>query len=106
MINSLDKVDIKNEAYYSLTSESEIQLLRDLCRIYTCLFIIRESVSILLNKDNNNDQLYIYPYRDNVARHNRHYNCRSININTSADRHVSFVYEIYNMVFAPHYIKP
>jgi len=55
MINSLDKVDIKNEAYYSLTSESEIQLLRDLCRIYTCLFIIRESVSILLNKDNNND---------------------------------------------------
>lgn len=55
MINSLDKVDIKNEAYYSLTSESEIQLLRDLCRIYTCLFIIRRSVSILFNKDNNND---------------------------------------------------
>lgn len=55
MINSLDKVDIKNEAYYSLTSESEIQLLRDLCRIYICLFIIRESVSILFNKDNNND---------------------------------------------------
>lgn len=55
MINSLDKVDIKNEAYYSLTSESEIQLLRDLCRIYTCLFIIRRSVSILFNMDNNND---------------------------------------------------
>lgn len=55
MINSLEKVDIKNEAYYSLTSESEIQLLRDLCRIYTCLFIIKKSVSILHNiedKDN------------------------------------------------------
>lgn len=55
MINSLEKVDIKNEAYYSLTSESEIHLLRDLCRIYTCLFIIRESIFILLNiedKDN------------------------------------------------------
>lgn len=55
MINSLEKVDIKNEAYYSLASESEIQLLRDLCRIYTCLFIIKKSVSILLNMDNNND---------------------------------------------------
>lgn len=55
MINSLEKVDIKNEAYYSLTSESEIQLLRDLCRIYICLFIIKKSVSILLNMDNNND---------------------------------------------------
>lgn len=56
MINSLEKVDIKNEAYYSLTSESEIQLLRDLCRIYTCLIIISKSASILFDKEDKNDE--------------------------------------------------
>lgn len=61
----------------------------------------------LLNaKDNNNDQLYIYPYRDNSARYNRYYICRSVNINTTAYCHISFIYEIYNMVYTPHYIKP
>lgn len=55
MINSLEKADIRNEAYYSLTSEREIQFLKDFLRIYTCVIIIRKSVSILINKDNNND---------------------------------------------------
>ena len=104
MINSLEKVDIGNVPYHSTITEREIQVLRDFFTIRACIIIIRESVSILLNKDNNNDQWYIYPYRDNAARYSRHYNCRSININTSADCHVSIVYEIYNMVYAPHYI--
>lgn len=51
MINSLEKVDIRNEAYYSLTSEREIQVLKDFFIIHTCIFIVRESVSILLNKE-------------------------------------------------------
>ena len=104
MINSLEKVDIGNVPYYSTITEHEIQVLRDFFTIHYCIFIIRESVSILLNKDNNNDQWYICPYRDNAARYNRHYNCRSININTSANCYNSIIYEIYNMVYAPHYI--
>lgn len=104
MINSLEKVDIGNGPYHSTLTEHEIQVLRDFFMIRTCIFIISESVSILLNKDNNNDQWYICPYSDNAARYNRHYNCRSININTSADCYNSIIYEIYNMAYAPHYI--
>lgn len=55
MINSLEKVDIGNVPYYSTITEREIQVLRDFFRIRTCIFIIRKSVSILINKDNNND---------------------------------------------------
>ena len=56
MINSLEKVDIRNESYYSLTSEREIQFLKDFLRIYTCVIIIRKPASILFDKeDNNND---------------------------------------------------
>lgn len=55
MINSLEKVDIRNVPYHSTITEHEIQALRDFFIIYSCIFIIRESVSILLNKDNNND---------------------------------------------------
>lgn len=104
MINSLEKVDIRNVPYHSTITEREIQVLKDFFIIPACILIIRESVSILLNKDNNNDQWYICPYRDNAARYNRHYNYRSININASADCYVSIIYEIYNMVYAPHYI--
>ena len=104
MINSLEKVDIRNVPYHSTITEREIQVLRDFFMIRACIIIIRESVSILLNKDNNNDQLYIYSYRDNAARYNRYYICRSTDINTSADCNVSIIYEIYNMVYAPYYI--
>lgn len=55
MINSLEKVDIGNGPYHSTLTEHEIQVLRDFFMIRTCIFIISESVSILLNKDNNND---------------------------------------------------
>lgn len=55
MINSLEKVDIRNVPYHSTITEHEIQVLRDFFIIPSCIFIIRESVSILLNKDNNND---------------------------------------------------
>lgn len=55
MINSLEKVDIRNGLYHSTLTEHEIQVLRDFFMIRTCIFIISESVSILLNKDNNND---------------------------------------------------
>lgn len=56
MINSLEKVDIRNEAYYSLTSEREIQFLKDFLRIYTCIIIIRKSASILFDKEDKNDE--------------------------------------------------
>lgn len=55
MINSLEKVDISNVPYHSTITEHEIQVLRDFFIIHSCIFIIRESVSILLNTDNNND---------------------------------------------------
>lgn len=55
MINSLEKVDIGNLPYHSTLTEREIQVLKDFFIIHTCIFIIRESASILLNKDNNND---------------------------------------------------
>lgn len=55
MINSLEKIDIGNVPYNSSITEREIQVLKDFFVIHTCIFIIRESVSILLNKDNNND---------------------------------------------------
>lgn len=55
MINSLEKVDIRNVPYNSTITEREIQVLKDFFIIRTCIFIIRESVSILLNKNNNND---------------------------------------------------
>lgn len=55
MINSLEKIDIRNVPYHSTITEHEIQVLRDFFIIRSCIFIIRESVSILLNKDNNND---------------------------------------------------
>lgn len=55
MINSLEKVDIGNVSYHSTITEREIQVLKDFFIIHTCIFIIRESASILLNKDNNND---------------------------------------------------
>lgn len=55
MINSLEKVDIGNGPCHSMLTEHEIQALRDFFIIHSCIFIIRESVSILLNKDNNND---------------------------------------------------
>ena len=80
--------------------DEDYRKLRDLI-FYISIVIFSDLLNI---KDNDNDQLYIYPYRDNAARHNRHYNCRSININTSADCYNSIIYEIYNMVYAPHYI--
>lgn len=56
MINSLEKVDIRNVLYHSTITEREMQVLRDLFTIRACIIIIRESASILLNKeDNNND---------------------------------------------------
>ena len=55
MINSLEKVDIGNVPYHSTITEHEIQVLKDFFKIHYYIFIIRESVSILLNKDNNND---------------------------------------------------
>lgn len=50
-----DNVDIGNVPYISTITEHEIQVLKDFFIIHTCIFIIRESVSILLNKDNSND---------------------------------------------------
>lgn len=55
MINSLDKIDIGNVPYHSTITEREIQVLRDFFTIRAFIIIIRESASILLNKDNNND---------------------------------------------------
>lgn len=55
MINPLEKVDIGNGPYHSTITEHEIQVLKDFFIIPACIFIIRDSVSILLNKDNNND---------------------------------------------------
>lgn len=55
MINSLEKADIRNVPYHSTITEHEIQVLRAFFKIHYCIFIIRGSVSILLNKDNNND---------------------------------------------------
>lgn len=55
MINSLEKFDIRNVPYHSTITEHEIQVLKDFFKIHYCIFIIRESISILLNKDNNND---------------------------------------------------
>ncbi len=56
MINSLEKVDIGNGPCHSMLTEHEIQVLRDFFMISDCIFIIRKSASILLNKeDNNND---------------------------------------------------
>ena len=80
--------------------DEDYRKLRDLI-FYISVVIFCD---LLNTKDNNNDQLYICPYRDNAARYNRHYNCRRININTSADCYNSIIYEIYNMVYAPHYI--
>lgn len=54
MINSLEKIDIGNVPYNSTITEREIQVLKDFFIIRTCIFIIRESVSFLLNEDNNN----------------------------------------------------
>lgn len=54
MINSLEKVDIRNVLYHSTITEREIQVLWDFFAIRACIIIIRESASILLNKDNNN----------------------------------------------------
>lgn len=39
----------------STITEHEIQVIKDFFIIHICIFIIRESVSILLNKDNSND---------------------------------------------------
>ena len=50
MINSLEKADIRNEAYYSLTSEREIQLLKDFLRIYTCVFSLESPLLSYLIK--------------------------------------------------------
>ena len=55
MINSLEKVDIRNVPYHSTITEHEIQVLRDFFKIHYCIFSIRKSVSILFNEDNNND---------------------------------------------------
>ena len=55
MINSLEKVDIGNIPYHSTITECEIQVLKDFFIIYNCIYIIRKSALILLNKDNNND---------------------------------------------------
>lgn len=56
MINSLEKVDIRNVPYHSTVTEYEKQVLSDFFIIYGCIFIIRESVSILLNKEDKNDE--------------------------------------------------
>lgn len=55
MINSLEKVDIENIPYHSTITEREIQVLKDFFIIPNCIYIIRKSALILLNKDNNND---------------------------------------------------
>lgn len=55
MINSLEKIDIGNVPPHSTITEREIQVLRDFFIINYCIFIIRKSALILLNKDNNND---------------------------------------------------
>ena len=55
MINSLEKVDIGNVPYHSTITEHEIQVLKDFFIIHNCIYIIRQSALILLNKDNNND---------------------------------------------------
>ena len=43
MINSLEKVDIRNVPYHSTITEREIQVLRDFFTIRACIIIIRES---------------------------------------------------------------
>ena len=53
MINSLEKVDIGNGPCLSMLTEHEIQVLRDFFMFRTCIFIISESVSIFLNRNNN-----------------------------------------------------
>lgn len=55
MINSSEKVDMETVPYNSTITEREIQVLKDFFIIRTCIFIIRESVSFLLDKNNNND---------------------------------------------------
>lgn len=56
MINSLEKIDIRNVPYHSTITEHEIQVLKDFFTIHYCIFIIRKSASILFDKeDNNND---------------------------------------------------
>lgn len=50
-----DLDDNYNVPYNSTITEHEIQVLKDFFIIRTCIFIIRGSVSILLNKDNSND---------------------------------------------------
>ena len=55
-INSPDKVDIRNVPYLSSITEHDLQVLEDFFIIHTCIYIIMKSVSILLDKeDNNND---------------------------------------------------
>ena len=56
MINSLEKVDIKNETCPSSPTEHEIQVLRDFFIIHNCIYIIKKSVSILLDKEDKNDE--------------------------------------------------
>lgn len=56
MINSLEKVDIRNIPYHSTVTEHEKQVLSDFFIIYGCIFIIRESVSILLNKEDKDNE--------------------------------------------------
>lgn len=56
MINSLEKVDIRNVPYHSTVTEHEKQVLSDFFIIYTCVIIIRESASILFDKEDKNDE--------------------------------------------------
>lgn len=56
MINSLEKVDIRNVPYHSTVTEYEKQVLSDFFIIYGCIIIIRESVSILLNKEDKDNE--------------------------------------------------
>lgn len=56
--------------------DEDYRKLRDLI-FYISVVIFCD---LLNTKDNNNDQLYIYPYRDNVARYSWYYNCRRRNI--------------------------
>ena len=56
MINSLEKIDIRNVPYHSSITEHEIQVLMDFFIIHNCIFIIKKSVSILLDKEDKNDE--------------------------------------------------
>ena len=56
MINSLEKVDIRNGPHHSTITEHEIQVLRDFFIIHNCIYIIRKSASILFDKEDKDNE--------------------------------------------------